>query len=77
MDRGETFKLAVDALRAHKLRSFLTLLGVIIGVASLIAVVSVVQGLNQYVASRVMDFGSTSFQVNKFSSGFQSIDQFQ
>ena len=33
MDRGETFKLAVDALRAHKLRSFLTLLGVIIGVA--------------------------------------------
>ena len=77
MDRGETFKLAVDALRAHKLRSFLTLLGVIIGVASLIAVVSVVQGLNQYVASRVMDFGSTSFQVNKFSSGFQSIDEFQ
>ncbi len=76
MPRDELMKLALDALRAHKLRSFLTLLGIIIGVASLIAVVSVVQGLNTYVSSRVMDFGSTSFQVGKFSSGFHSFDDF-
>ena len=76
MPRQELLMLALDALRAHKMRSFLTLLGIIIGVASLIAVVSVVQGLNTYVSSRVMDFGSTSFQVSKFSSGFHSFDDF-
>jgi putative ABC transport system permease protein len=72
----EVMKIAMDALRAHKLRSFLTLLGVIIGVASVIAVVAVVQGLNDYVTSQVMEFGSTSFQVTKFSQGFASFDDF-
>ncbi len=76
MPREELMKLALDALRAHKLRSFLTLLGIIIGVSSLIAVVAVVQGLNTYVSSRVMEFGSTSFQLSKFSSGFHSFDDF-
>ncbi|HTK93992.1 MAG TPA: ABC transporter permease [Terriglobales bacterium] len=72
----EVVKIAMDALRAHKLRSFLTLLGVIIGVASVIAVVAVVQGLNDYVTSQVMEFGSTSFQVSKFSQGFTTLDDF-
>ena len=76
MSRNQTVKLAVDALRAHKLRSFLTLLGVIIGVATVIAVVSVIQGLNDYVTSRVMEFGSTSFNITKFSQGFSSLDTF-
>jgi len=40
----ETFRLALDALRAHKLRSFLTLLGVILAVTTLVAVMSVVAG---------------------------------
>ena len=72
----ETIKLAVDALRGHKLRSFLTLLGVIIGVAMVIAVVSVIQGLNDYATSRIMQFGSTSFNISKFSQGFTSLDDF-
>jgi len=76
MSKDQTVKLAVDALRSHKLRSFLTLLGVIIGVATVIAVVSVIQGLNDYVTSRVMEFGSTSFNVTKFSQGFSSLDSY-
>jgi putative ABC transport system permease protein len=76
MPRNETVRLALDALRAHKLRSFLTVLGVIIGVATVIAVVSVLQGFNQYVTSKVMDFGSTSFSISKFSQGITSMDDF-
>ena len=76
MSKDQTVKLAVEALRSHKLRSFLTLLGVIIGVATVIAVVSVIQGLNDYVTSRVMEFGSTSFNITKFSQGFSSLDTF-
>src|SRR3954471_17311551 len=76
MPKKEVFRIAMEALRAHKLRSFLTLLGVIIGVASVIAVVSVVQGLNEYVTAQVMEFGSTSFSVSKFSQGFSSLDDF-
>ncbi|MBI2678889.1 MAG: ABC transporter permease [Candidatus Koribacter versatilis] len=76
MSKKEVFRIALEALRAHKLRSFLTLLGVIIGVASVIAVVSVVQGLNDYVTAQVMEFGSTSFSVSKFSQGFSSLDDY-
>ena len=76
MIRKEIIKLALDALRGHKLRSFLTLLGVIIGVAMVIAVVSVIQGLNDYATSRIMQFGSTSFNISKFSQGFTSLDDF-
>src|SRR5579885_2052595 len=58
---SETFKLALDALRAHKLRSFLTLLGVILAVLTLVAVMSVVSGLNMYVADRVANLGANVF----------------
>src|SRR5271155_1170208 len=75
MINKEMIKLAMQALGAHKLRSFLTLLGVIIGVASVIAVVSVIQGLNQYMTDQILQFGTTTFSVNKISSGFQSLDE--
>jgi putative ABC transport system permease protein len=76
MPKAEIIRIALNALRAHKLRSFLTVLGVIIGVATVIAVVSVIQGFNQYATSRVMDVGSTSFSITKFSQGFNTIDDF-
>jgi len=76
MLRNEVIVMALDALRAHKLRSFLTVLGVIIGVATVIAVVSVLQGFNQYMTSRVMDFGSTSFSIGKFTQGINSMEDF-
>jgi putative ABC transport system permease protein len=76
MPKKEILWIALDALRAHKLRSFLTVLGIIIGVGSVIAVVSVIQGLNDYVTAQVMEFGSTSFSVSKYSQGFSSLDDF-
>jgi putative ABC transport system permease protein len=62
----ETLKLALDALRAHKLRSFLTLLGVILAVTTLVSVMSVISGLNSYVANRVADMGANVFIVDRF-----------
>jgi putative ABC transport system permease protein len=62
----ETLKLSLDALRAHKLRSFLTLLGVILAVTTLIFVMSVISGLNFYVADRVANLGANVFIVDRF-----------
>jgi putative ABC transport system permease protein len=62
----ETLRLAFDALRAHKLRSFLTLLGVILAVTTLVAVMSVVDGMNAYVADRVANLGANVFIVDRF-----------
>jgi putative ABC transport system permease protein len=62
----ETIKLATDALRAHKLRSFLTLLGVILAVTTLVSVMSVIAGLNLYVAERVANLGANVFLVHRF-----------
>jgi putative ABC transport system permease protein len=62
----ETLKLALDALRAHKLRSFLTLLGVILAVTTLIFVMSVIAGLNLYVADRIANMGANVFIVDRF-----------
>src|SRR6266849_3562727 len=61
---GETLRLALDSLRAHKLRSFLTLLGVILAVTTLVAVMSVVAGLNFYVADKVANLGANVYLVH-------------
>lgn len=63
---SETLKLALDALRAHKLRSFLTLLGVILAVTTLVAVMSVVSGLNFYVADKIANLGANVYVLNRF-----------
>ena len=63
---GETLKLSLDALRAHKLRSFLTLLGVILAVTTLVAVMSVVSGLNFYVADKIANLGANVYVLNRF-----------
>ena len=66
MTAVETMRLALDALRAHKLRSFLTLLGVILAVTTLVAVMSVVSGMNFYVADRIANLGANVFIVDRF-----------
>jgi putative ABC transport system permease protein len=63
---GETVLLSLDSLRAHKLRSFLTLLGVILAVMTLVSVMSVVSGLNFYVADRIANLGANVFLVDRF-----------
>src|SRR5215468_9017726 len=63
---GETLRLALDSLRAHKLRSFLTLFGVIMAVTTLVVVMSAIAGLNLYVAERVANLGANVFIVDRF-----------
>ena len=63
---AETLKLALDSLRVHKLRSFLTLLGVILAVTTLVSVMSVVSGLNFYVADKVANLGANSYVIDRF-----------
>lgn len=63
----EALKLAVSAILAHKLRSFLTLLGVIFGVATVIVVVSLIEGFNSYVDEKIANIGTNAFAVQKYS----------
>ena len=62
----ESFRLALANLWGHKLRSFLTLLGVLISVATLVAVVSLIRGMNRYVSERVSQLGSDVFIISRF-----------
>ncbi len=63
----ETLKLALAAIWAHKLRSALTLLGMIIGVAAVVVVVSLIQGFNTYVDEKIAGIGAKSYTVQRFS----------
>jgi len=74
MNLRESAGVALAALRVHKMRSFLTLLGVIIGVSSVIAVMSLVQGLNQYVAKQLMSSGSNVFTVDRIGIVFDELE---
>lgn len=64
---AETIKLALSSILSHKLRSFLTLLGVIFGVATVIVVVSLVEGFNAYVDEKIANIGTNAFSVQRFS----------
>jgi putative ABC transport system permease protein len=66
MLNGELFRVAWRAISAHKLRSFLTLLGVIIGVMTVVAVVSVIQGLNNYVATKLFTLSPDVYTIERF-----------
>jgi putative ABC transport system permease protein len=67
MNFSETLKLAFSAIWAHKLRSFLTLLGMIIGVTAFMVVLSLLQGFNSYVDEKIAGIGSNSFTIRRFS----------
>ena len=66
MNLRESMGIALGGIRANKLRSFLTLLGIIIGVASVIAVVSFVEGLNRFVTQKLLNAGANVFVVDKY-----------
>lgn len=67
MNLTETLRLALSAIWAHKLRSFLTLLGMIIGVTAFMVVLSILQGFNVYVDEKIAGIGSNSFTIRRFS----------
>lgn len=62
----EATRLALESIWANRLRSFLTLLGVIIGIASIVATAAVIEGLNKYVADKLSDLGQGTFTVQRF-----------
>ena len=68
----ESVSMAMGSLWANKLRTFLTLLGIIIGVLTIIAVVSIIQGLNNYVYTQFSFYGANDFAVSKFSMSGES-----
>ena len=61
----EAIRIALLSLWANKLRSALTLLGVVIGVAAVIAVVTFVNGINGYVAEKIFNLGADVFIISK------------
>ena len=63
---GEPVTVAFQTMRAHKLRSFLMLLGIILSVSTLIVVVALIEGTNRYIANRVANLGSNVFLVTRF-----------
>ncbi|MGI9036753.1 MAG: ABC transporter permease [Pyrinomonadaceae bacterium] len=67
MNITETLKLALAAIWAHKLRSFLTLLGMIIGMTAFMVVLSLLQGFSSYVDDKIAGIGSNSFTIRRFS----------
>jgi putative ABC transport system permease protein len=76
MNVVEAMSIALQSLWANKLRSILTLLGVVIGVSSVIAVVTFVNGINGYVAEKVFNLGADVFIVNKQKNVITNIDDY-
>ncbi|HXY78739.1 MAG TPA: ABC transporter permease [Candidatus Acidoferrales bacterium] len=76
MHLAESIRIALRSLWANKLRSILTLLGVVIGVAAVIAVVTFVSGINDYVAKKIFNLGADVFIVSKMSAVETNVDHF-
>ncbi|MGA2328585.1 MAG: ABC transporter permease [Bryobacteraceae bacterium] len=78
MSRSEMFSaagMALATIREHKLRSFLTVLGVIIGTATVIAVGSIITGLDSAITNIFRSFGPTTLIVFKFQIGFRNVSR--
>jgi len=73
---AEAIRIALRSLWANKLRSVLTLLGVVIGISSVIAVVTFVSGINDYVAKKIFNLGADVFIVQKMSGIETNPDKF-
>jgi hypothetical protein len=72
----EAFKLALQSLWANKLRSILTLLGVIIGVASVIMVVTLTNGAKAFVTEKLNNYGAAVITVSKMPQTFITTDEY-
>jgi len=76
MNTVEAIRIALQSLWANKLRSVLTLLGVVIGVAAVIAVVTFVNGINGYVAEKIFNLGADVFILSKAPNVITNADQY-
>src|SRR5437763_1209623 len=69
----ENLAVAMDTLRSRKVRSALTILGIVIGVTSVICVAAIIDGLNGLILSRINSFGSRSFFMSRIPPGFRGV----
>lgn len=76
MHTVEAIRIALQSLWVNKLRSVLTLLGVVIGVAAVIAVVTFVSGINDYVAQKIFNLGADVFIIFKVSPAVTNVDRY-
>ena len=76
MEFREAFKLALQSLWANKLRSILTLLGVVIGVSSVITVVTLTNGAKQFVTTKINSYGASVVTVTKTPQTFMTIEEY-
>src|ERR1700757_952680 len=65
----ENFFAAIATLRSAKVRSALTILGIVIGVSSVISMAAIIQGLNKFVQDKVESLGSRTYFVSRFPPG--------
>src|ERR1700680_2051859 len=65
----ENLHAAMEALRSSKVRSALTVLGIVIGVSSVISMAAIIQGLNKFVQERVESLGSRTYFITRFPPG--------
>ena len=72
----EAFKLALQSLWGNKLRTILTLIGVIMGVASVIMVITLVQGAKRYISTKLSGYGADVFTVTRMSSVIMSPEEY-
>src|ERR1700730_8693361 len=68
----ENFLAAMETLRSSKVRSALTVLGIVIGVSSVISMAAIIQGLNKFVQDKVESLGSRTYFVSRFPPGSDS-----
>jgi putative ABC transport system permease protein len=76
MQFGEALKLALQSLWSNKLRTILTLLGVVIGVASVITVVTLTNGAKQFVTTKINTYGASVVTVSKMPQSFITLEEY-
>ena len=73
LELRENLLVAIDTLRSRKARAFLTILGIVIGVTSVISVAAIIDGLNGYIINRINSFGSRSFFITRIPAGYTGV----
>src|SRR5215211_4950030 len=65
----ETFRMALDSVRSHKFRSFLTVLGIVIGIMCAISIASLLTGLRQNIVAMIEEYGTNNIYAFHLSTG--------
>ncbi len=72
---AEILKMALDSIRANKFRSFLTILGIVVGVMTAIVVASILTGLRQSIVAMIEEYGTNNIYAFHLSTGFGPNDR--